>query len=75
MSEEPPKTATRRVEDNSEQIRILQRLSPADKLKVAERLYWSARELKAAGLREQHPEWPKEQIERKVREIFLYARS
>jgi len=36
-------------------------------------LYYSAREVKAAGLKRQHSEWSTEKISQKVREIFLYA--
>ena len=58
-----------------EQKRIYQSMTPEQKLEVALRLYYSARELKAAGLRAQHPDWTEEQIRDKVREIFLYART
>jgi hypothetical protein len=58
-----------------EQKRIFQSMTPEQKLEVALRLYYSARELKAAGLRAQHTDWTEEQIRDKVREIFLYARS
>lgn len=54
---------------------ILKAMSPAQKLRAAERLYWSARQLKAAALRAQHPDWTEEAIQRAVRQIFLYARS
>jgi hypothetical protein len=54
---------------------ILQAMSPAQKLRAAERLYWSARQLKAAALRAEHPDWTEEAIQRAVRQIFLYARS
>ena len=60
---------------DQEERRILRALSPAQKLRAAERLYDSARQLKAAALRAQHPEWSAEAIRRAVREIFLYARS
>jgi hypothetical protein len=56
-----------------EQKRIYQSMTPEQKLKVATDLYRSARELKAAGLRKQHPEWTEKEIQEKVREIFLYA--
>jgi hypothetical protein len=36
-------------------------------------MYWSARALKAAGLRSQFPDWTEEQVQRKVKEIFLHA--
>jgi len=49
-------------------------MSPAQKLRAAERLYYSARQLKAAALRAEHPDWNDEAIRRAVRKIFLYAR-
>lgn len=58
-----------------EEIRILRAMTPAQKLAAAERLYWSARELKAAALRAQHPEWTEEQVQSTVRKSFLLARS
>jgi len=60
---------------NTETQRILRAMSPAQKLRAAERLYYSARQLKAAALRAQHPEWSDEKIRRVVREAFLYARG
>ena len=54
---------------------ILQSMSPAQKLRAAERLYYSARQLKAAALRAQHPDWTDEAIRQAVRQIFLHARS
>ena len=50
-------------------------MSPTQKLRAAERLYYSARQLKAAALRAQHPDWTDEAIHEAVRQIFLYARS
>ena len=50
-------------------------MTPEKKLQVALDLYYSAKELKAAGLKQQHPEWSAEKIRQKVREIFLYART
>ena len=35
----------------------------------------AARELKAAGLRMQHPGWSEERIKARVAELFLYARG
>jgi hypothetical protein len=48
-------------------------MTPEEKLKVSMELYHFARELKAAGLRAQHPEWSEKEIQEKVRDIFLYA--
>ena len=58
-----------------EELRIVRAMTPAEKLAAAEQLYWSARALKAAALRAQHPDWSEEEICRKVREIFLLVRS
>jgi hypothetical protein len=59
----------------TEEQKILQAMSPAQKLRAAERLYYSARQLKAAALRAEHPDWTEEAIREAVRQIFLYARS
>jgi hypothetical protein len=59
----------------TEAQKILQAMSPAQKLRAAERLYYSTRELKAAALRAEHPDWTDEAIREAVRQIFLYARS
>jgi Rv0078B-related antitoxin len=59
----------------TEAQRVLQAMSPAQKLRAAERLYLSARQLKAAALRAEHPDWTDEAIHEAVRQIFLYARS
>lgn len=56
-----------------EYIATLQRLSGEQKLKTAGALYWAARKLKAAGLRQQHPEWTEEQVQEKVKKIFMHA--
>jgi hypothetical protein len=58
-----------------EQKRALQSMTPENKLKIALRLYHSARELKAAGLSMQNPDWSQEKIQDKVRSIFLNART
>ncbi len=59
----------------TEAQKILQAMSPAQKLRAAQRLYYSARQLKAAALRTAHPDWTEEAIRQAVRQIFLYARS
>jgi hypothetical protein len=57
------------------QIEILRAMSGQDRLRVAERLYWSARKMKAAGVRAQHPDWPETQVEAEMRRIFANART
>ena len=58
-----------------EQRKAYQAMTPAQKLRVALDLYHSARQIKAAALKNQHPEWSLEKINQEVREIFLYART
>ena len=58
-----------------EQKRIFRSMEPEQKLKLALDLYYSARELKAAGLRAYNPEWSEEKIKDQLRQIFLYART
>ena len=58
-----------------EQFEAFRRMPPDRRLALAESLYWSARQLKAAGLRAQHPDWNEEQVAREVTRIFLHARS
>lgn len=56
-----------------EYIETLRRMSGEQKLKTAFQLYWGARRLKAARLRQEHPDWSEEQVQARVREIFMYA--
>jgi hypothetical protein len=56
-----------------EQVRIWRGMRPEDKLRIAENIYWSAREAKEAWLRQLHPLYTEEQIEEQVRDIFLHA--
>jgi hypothetical protein len=58
-----------------EQVKALRALSGEERLRLAERLYWSARKMKAAGVRAQHPDWPEARIGDEVRRIFLHAHT
>jgi len=58
-----------------EQIKVLRAMTGEERLEAAERLYWSARKMKAAGLRCQHPDWPETRVQADVRRIFSNARS
>jgi len=58
-----------------EQKRIFRSMTPEQKLQIAMRIYDSVKELKAAGLRAQNPDWTEEMIQKKLREIFMYART
>ena len=58
-----------------EQVEIFRAMTGERRLQLAEQLYWSARKLKLAGLRAQHPDWTKEQLNAEVRRVFLHART
>jgi hypothetical protein len=57
------------------QDEVFREMTPAQRLKAAERLYWDARRLVEARVRLQHPEWTEDQVRRAVNETFLYARG
>ena len=58
-----------------EQIKIYRQMSGARRLQLAEQMFWWARELKAAGVRHQHPDWSHEQVLAEVNRIFLHVRA
>ena len=49
--------------------------SPEKKLDLSMQLYYSAKELKRASLKQFHPEWNNAKIDEEVRRIFLHART
>ena len=48
-------------------------MSGAEKLRAAFDLYATVRKIKAAGVRYLHPDWTEEEVQRRVKEIFLHA--
>lgn len=56
-----------------EYIATLRRMTGAQKLRTAFQLYWGARKVKAARLRQQHPDWNEEQVQQRVKEIFMHG--
>ena len=58
-----------------EQIAILRSFSGEKRMRLAEQLYWSARRMKTAWVRNQHPEWPEEKVAAEVTRIFRHART
>jgi hypothetical protein len=50
-----------------EYVATLRRMSGAEKLRAA------ARKVKGARLRQLHPDWSEEDVQRRVKEIFLHA--
>src|SRR5436309_2079267 len=55
----------------AKQIEIFRAMPGERRLRLAEGLYWSARRMKIAGLRAQHPGWSEERLQSEVRRIFL----
>lgn len=60
---------SRRAEDAQDEI--LRAMSPGRRLQVAQELYETAWQLKAAGLRREHPDWPEERVMGKLRRVFV----
>jgi hypothetical protein len=58
-----------------EQVERLRAISGEQRLRLAERLHWSARKMKSAGLRAQHPDWPEERISAEAKRNFIDART
>lgn len=56
-----------------EYISMLQGMSGEQKIRSAMALYWTARKIKAARLREQNPAWPEARVEAEVKRIFMHA--
>jgi len=56
-----------------EQIAIWRKMSGEQRLGIAESLCKAARKWKAAGVREQHPDWSDEQVNAEVRRMFSRA--
>ena len=54
---------------------LIKKMTPQQKLDVSMRMYHSAKELKAAWFRQQHPEWTEEEVKQAVREVFISART
>ena len=57
------------------QAQIFTKMSAEKKLEIATQLYYSARELKAAGLRQAHPDWSEKKVQEEVKKAFMYART
>ncbi|MBK9033982.1 MAG: hypothetical protein IPL61_22395 [Myxococcales bacterium] len=56
-----------------EQLARYRAMTPAERLRQSERLYWMARRLRAAHERALHPGWTEAQVQAHVRQIFLRA--
>jgi hypothetical protein len=56
---------------NDAQDELIRAMSPARRLEIAQELYDTAWQLKAAGLRREYPDWSDKSIFDKVRRVFL----
>jgi len=50
---------------------LIKKMTPCQRLEIANDLYVTAWELKKAGLKRQHPDWSDVAIEKRTRWIFL----
>ena len=55
------------------QIEGFKRMSPARKLQMVADLYETGIQLRVAGLRAAHPDWPAERLEFEARRSLLHA--
>lgn len=63
--------------EQAEKLRksIYRNMTPRQKLDISFSLYRTAWKLKRAAVKKEHPDWTDEQIEAKVKRIFLFAQS
>ena len=69
----PRGTLPRVDRPSPEQIARYRAMTPAERLREANRLYWSARSLREAYERSLHLDWTDEQIREHVKRVFLRA--
>jgi hypothetical protein len=55
------------------QIEGFRRMTPAQKLSMTAALYEAGIQLRVAGLRMEHPDWPIERLEHEARRSLLHA--
>jgi len=53
------------------QDELIRRMTPARRLEIARGLYETAWRIKEAALRQQFPDWPEEQLQARLRHIFV----
>lgn len=63
------------MEFSETQYEYLKKMSPQQKLEASMNLYYSARKLKEAWLRQLHSDWSDQQIKKAVKEAFVNAGS
>jgi hypothetical protein len=63
------------AELHPQQIKALQRMTPAERLKIGFAFMEEMRQLKAAALRTQHPDWTEQQIAEALRDFVRHGAS
>ena len=56
-----------------EQIKVLRKMTPAQRLETGLNFMEEMRQLKAAALRAQHPDWSEQQVVRALRDFVLHG--
>ena len=72
-----PSVRGRTLDDDPspEQMELYRRMPGTGRLKLAEQMFWTARRLKTAGVRHQHPDWSEDQVIAEVNRIFRHVRD
>lgn len=53
------------------QTALIRKMTPGRRLEIAQSMYNTAWEFKAAWLRSQHPDWSEEEVQQTTRRIFV----
>lgn len=53
------------------QNEIIRKMTPTQRLAIADKLYQTAWEIKKSGLKALHPDWTEEEIVKRTRRIFV----
>lgn len=69
---DPAKTSNERVHSDPH-AEAISRLTPSQKLHLAQSLYYEAKELKRSALISFHPDWPLTRVEEEVNRVFAHA--
>ena len=56
-----------------QEIAPYKKMLHADKLQLIASIHMQARSWKRAAFKAQHPDWTEKQIDKRVREVFLYG--
>jgi hypothetical protein len=56
-------------------VPVLRRLSSAEKLQTVHNMFFAAKEMAVASVREQHPDWPESRVAEEVQRRLSGART